>query len=214
MDKPLIRAATADDADFVAWTSQTAARSHVEKSWFDILLGGSESDSLEFARRLALTQVRSWWHYSWFLIAEVEGKPASALCRFRSGDGYPLSGDALREVVNSYPFSDAEQKAMWARGGYAFTCLMPSDDDCWTIENVATMPEYRGRGLTSLLIEHVLEEGRVQGCTEAQISFLIGNDRAERVYARAGFTFADEKRHPDHQAACGSPGMRKFKRRI
>ena len=214
MGKPFVRQATADDAEFVAWTSQTAARSHVEKGWFDIMLGWGGDECLEFVRRLSLTQTRSWWHYSWFLIAEVEGQPASALCRFKSGEGYPLSGQAIREVFRSYALSEEEQAAMWKRASYAFGCLMPSDDNCWTIENVATPPEYRGRGLTNLLIEHALEEGRMRGCSEAQISFLIGNDRAERVYARAGFTFADERRDPAHEAACGSPGMRKFKRHI
>ncbi len=214
MDKPLIRAATPEDAEFVAWTSQTASRSHVEKSWFDIALNRPEQECLEFLRRLAVAETRSWWHYSWFLIAEVDGAPASALCRFRAIDGYSLSGPAIMEVGRSCGWDDAEMNALWQRGSYAFTCIMPSDDNCWTIENVATRPEYRGRGLTGMLIAHALEDGRRQGYTEAQISFLIGNTPAEHAYTKAGFMFANEKRHPDFEAACGSPGMRRFTQKL
>jgi ribosomal protein S18 acetylase RimI-like enzyme len=214
MSEPLIRPATPGDAEFIAWTIQAAMRSHVKKGWFDIMLARPEAECLEFVRRLALAETPSWWHHSLFLIAEVDGKPASALCRFRAGDGYPLSERAMMEVVASYQWSEAELKAMWRRGAYAFTCIMPGDDNRWTIENVATLPEYRGRGLVGILIEHALEDGRRRGFTEAQITFLIGNDPAERAYTKAGFTFEAEKRHPDHEAACGSPGLRRFRREL
>jgi len=212
MTKPLIRPAQPQDAQFIAWATQAANRSHVEKGWFDIALDRPESDCLEFIRRLALTEVRSWWHYSLFLIAEVEGHAAAALCRFRAGDAFPLSVPAMTEVVRSYGWGDAELEAIWRRGMFAFTCIMPGGDDRWTIENVATRPEYRGQGLVDILIDRALEDGRLRGLRQAQISFLIGNVPAERAYARAGFRFADEKRHPDFEAACGSPGMRRFTR--
>jgi len=125
-----------------------------------------------------------------------------------------LSEKAMTEVVASYQWSEAELKAMWQRGAYAFTCILPGDDNRWTIENVATRPEFRGRGLVGILIEHALAEGRGRGFSEAQITFLIGNDPAQRAYAKAGFTFEAEKRHPDHEAACGSPGLRRFKRKL
>jgi ribosomal protein S18 acetylase RimI-like enzyme len=97
---------------------------------------------------------------------------------------------------------------------YTFTCIMESDNDLWTIENVATMPAHRGRGLARALLEDALAEGRARGFTRAQITFLIGNDTAERVYARAGFTFDDERRHPAFEAAVGAAGLRRFVREL
>jgi GNAT superfamily N-acetyltransferase len=66
------------------------------------------------------------------------------------------------------------------------------------------LPEYRRRGLTRVLLERALEEGQRNGARQAQIIFCIGNDAAERVYAKSGFKFRDEKRHPDFEAAAGS----------
>ena len=167
MSKPLIRNAEPRDAAFVAWTVQAADRSHLARGWFDITLDRSESECLEFLRRLALAQTRSWWHYSLFLIAEVDGVPASGLCRFRSGDGYPLSGPAMTEVAHSYGWGEGELGEMWRRASYVRSCIMPSSDDRWIIENVATRPEYRGRGLTGMLIERAVEDGRARGFNEA-----------------------------------------------
>jgi hypothetical protein len=75
-----IRPADPDDAPFLSWAMLTAARSHLPRGWFDIALKRTESECLAFLRALAVTQARSWWHYSRFHVAEVDGVPAAALC--------------------------------------------------------------------------------------------------------------------------------------
>ena len=77
-----------------------------------------------------------------------------------------------------------------------------------------TDPAHRGRGLAQALIAHALEVGRIAGFSQATIPFLIGNEAAERCYAKAGFVFAEEKRDPDFQALIGAPGFRRFVRKI
>jgi ribosomal protein S18 acetylase RimI-like enzyme len=208
------RLAQTSDATFLAWVILTAARSHRERGWFDIVLSRPQSECLEYLRRLTLTSTRSWWHYSRFRVAEVDGRATAALCAFRAGDGYPLSQAAMVEVARSLAWSDDEQDAMWSRGAYMFTCILESDDNLWTIENVATLPAHRGQGLAHALLDEALAEGRAKGFTRAQITFLIGNDPAERVYVGAGFTFDDERRHPDFEAAVGAPGLRRFVRAL
>lgn len=82
------------------------------------------------------------------------------------------------------------------------------------IEYVATDPAYRGRGLVQALIAHALDQGRAAGFRRATISFLIGNEPAERAYTKAGFAFAEEKRDPAFEAIIGAPGFRMFARAI
>jgi ribosomal protein S18 acetylase RimI-like enzyme len=209
-----IREARREDANFLAWAILTAARSHLPKGWFDIALGAPESECWRFLERLALTEAHSWWHYSRFKIAEDNGRPAATMCGFRASEGYPLSESAMTEVANTLAMSEAEQHAIWERSTYLFTCIMEPHDDFWTIENVATLPEYRGRGVAGHLLANLLNDGRARGFTQAQITFLIGNEAAERSYAKAGFHFDAEKRHPDFEAATGSPGLRRFVRDI
>jgi ribosomal protein S18 acetylase RimI-like enzyme len=209
-----IRRATREDAPFLAWVILAASRSHLDRGWFDIVLQLPERNCLEFLQRLCVCGPRSWWHYSYFLMAEHDGVPVAALCAFRAGDAYPLSAAAMAETANALSFGDTEQQAMWARGGYVFTCTFGDDDDLWTIENVATLPQYRGRGLTGRLLEHAVHEGIRSGATNAQITFLIGNEAAERAYAKAGFVLDGERRHRDFEAATGAPGLRRYVRRL
>jgi len=207
-----IRRAEPRDVEFLSWAILVASRSHRPRGWFDLVLERSDERCLAYLGRLATTTTRSWWHWSRFHVAEVDGEAVAALSAFRAGDGYPPSQAALVEAAQALGFAADELEAMWRRGAYLFTCVMEAGDDLWTIENVATLPAHRGHGVAGALIEHALVEGRTGGFSEEQITFLIGNDAAERAYAKAGFAFAGEKRHPDFAAAVGAPGLRRFVR--
>jgi len=210
----LIRPAKKEDTDFLAWAILAAGRSHLPKGWFDVVLDRPEASCLEYLRRLTLTPSRSWWHYSRFLVAEVEGAPVSALYAFRAGDAYPLSQQAMTEAAQDLGWGAAELHAMWQRGAYIFTCTLETDDNVWAVENIATLPTHRGRGLAPLLLERAVTEGRRNRARQAQITFFIGNDAAERAYAKAGFTLKDEKRDPNFEAATGAPGLRRYTREL
>jgi hypothetical protein len=64
------------------------------------------------------------------------------------------------------------------------------------------------------LIARGLAAGKAAGFKRASISFLIGNEPAERCYASAGFAFAEEKRDSAFEALVGAPGFRRFERAI
>jgi ribosomal protein S18 acetylase RimI-like enzyme len=210
----VIRPAEREDADFLAWVILTAARSQLDKGWFDIMLNRPESACLDYLRRLTLAPVQSWWHYSRFHVAELDGSPAAALCAFRGGEAYALSLPAMAKVASELGLGDAERHEMRRRGVYLSTCTLETEEDAWTIENVATLPRYRRRGLATSLIQHALAEGQRDGARRTQITFIIGNDAAERAYAKAGFRFDAEKRHPDFETATGVPGLRRYARKI
>jgi ribosomal protein S18 acetylase RimI-like enzyme len=107
-----------------------------------------------------------------------------------------------------------ELAAMWRRGGYPRSCWIQGDDSGWLIEHVAAQPSHRGRGLVRGLLDHALEAGKVHGFERASITFYIGNEAAERCYAKAGFLLAEEKRDPEFEALTGAPGFRRFERAI
>ncbi len=79
---------------------------------------------------------------------------------------------------------------------------------------MATRPEFRRRGLIDALVKEILERGRARGATVADIGVLIGNDRAQRAYEKAGFVVVGEKRHAEFEAAYGCPGVRALTRKI
>jgi GNAT superfamily N-acetyltransferase len=110
--------------------------------------------------------------------------------------------------------SEADLTAISSRGAYARPCWVQGGEEDWLIEHVASQPGHRGRGLMQALIARALDAGRAAGFSRASITFVIGNDAAERCYARAGFTFAEEKRHAGFEVLTGTPGFRRFARAI
>jgi translation initiation factor 4G len=211
-----VRSARREDAGFLAWAMLTAGRGHLERGWYDIAFDLPEDESLDVLSRLVLTTQPSWWRYDRFLVAEADGRPAAALSGFGASE-YEGSEAALEEAVADLGWSREDLAAVWARGSYVFSCTMSAEDDgteAWTIENVATLADFRGHGLAGQLIYAALDRGRRAGFQQAQISFLIGNAPAERAYAKAGFALAEERRHPDFQAAVGAPGLRRFRQTL
>ena len=208
-----IRHATPDDASFLGWVCVSAPCSHLERGWFETVLRRDEAFCLEFAALLTIAKARSWWHYSLFLIAEVGGVPAAALCGFGDESVYMASSDAMAEAADAMGIPKDEQAQFWPRGAYIISPAT-SEHGAWTIENVATKPEFRGRGILGRLIEADLSEARAAGFKRAQVSFFMGNEAAERAYTKAGFRFAEEKTAPDFEAITGVRGITRFARDI
>jgi len=209
----IIRPATPDDGAFLGWASVMASRSQLKRGWFEIVLQRDDAFCFEFAKYLTLAKAVSWWHWSLFLVAEVDGVVASAMCGFGTDSVYANSMAAMTEASEKMGIPKSEQEQFWPRGRFIVSPAT-SEDGAWTIENVATLPDYRGRGLVGNLMARELDVARQAGFKRAQISFFMGNDPAEAAYAKAGFTFAEEKTAPDFEAALGIPGVKRFARDI
>ena len=207
----ILRPATRDDAPFLGWACVAAARSQLERGWFEIVLQRDEAFCVEFATRLVLAKPRSWWHWSLFHVAEVDGKVVSAMCGFADESVYYVSRDAMAEAADGMNIPKSEQARYWPRGAFIVSAAT-GEDGAWTIENVATAPDYRGKGITLALLEAELDVARNAGSKRAQISVFVGNTRAEKTYMKAGFIFAEEKHAPDFEAALGVPGTRRYAR--
>jgi GNAT superfamily N-acetyltransferase len=209
--RPAIRPACESDADFLAWAILASRRGHVGRGWLDIALGLSETETLAFARRLTLTQTQSWWHASKFFVAEMDGIAAATLCALPASEAAASASNALQEVGAGMGLDMA---AIQQRGSYVSECWMPGDQEAWLIEHVATRPDQRGRGIALALLGHAVAAGKKNGRTKAQITFLIGNESAERSYLKAGFQFAEEKRGLKFEGLTGAPGLRRHEREI
>ena len=208
-----IRRGKADDSDFLARVMMLASRGHLQRGVWDLIAGGSEKNCLDYLRRLALAEPVSLCHCSSFIVAEHDGHAAAALCGFdpRAG-GWQVLGDAMQNVQREVGWTPAHEKASTARTAPVWQCTFDTLDGAWVIESVATLPEFRRRGLVDALMAEILEAGRAHGHSIAQLTILIRNVAAQRAYEKAGFRVRDEKHHRDFQAALGAPGFMRMVR--
>lgn len=200
---------------FVAWVILMAFRSHLERGLWDFFVDGSEAECLRFLEALAGTKTRHWEHYANFVVAEVDGKPVSALSGyFESECGGPALGQGVREAGQALGRSEEEDAAGWQRAGSIGHCAPEHAPGAWIVENVATLPEFRKQGLVDQLLGEILDKGRARGAAVAEVGVLIGNDPAQRAYEKAGFAVVDEKCHPEFEDVYKSPGIRLLRRTI
>ena len=210
-----IRPAGKEDIAFIAWVLLTAHRGHLERGMWDFMVDGDEQECLGFLQEFTSTSQLHWAHYSTFLVAEVDQNPASAL----SGYFDPQLGEetfvkGLFEVNRKIGRSKEDIKAGFKRYGSIVHVAPKHVNGTWVVENVATKPEFRRRGLVDKLLAEILEKGRDLGARTTDISVLIGNDFAQRAYEKNGFQVMGEKRHPDFERAYGSPGIRTLSRHL
>jgi len=209
-----IRPARQEDAAFLAWLILTAGRAHVTRGIWEVILGATGQKSLEFLSLLAVTTTPHLFHYTCYLIAEADGRPAAGLGGYDpTVCGYEALRRALPEVLKKLGHSAADPEAN-KRTGRVLSCIPEDAEGAWIIDSVATLPAYRRKGLVDRLLVAILEKGRRAGFKKAQISIYIGNQPAQRAYEKHGFKIADEKRHPDFEAEIGSPGMARMMKNL
>jgi translation initiation factor 4G len=209
-----IRPARQEDTAFLAWLILTAGRAHVTRGIWDVILDGTEQENLEFLRLLAATATPHLFHYSCYLIAEANGMPASGLGAYDPKVcGYDALYRAMPEVLKKLGLSGLDPEAQ-KRAERVLCCIPEDAEGAWIIDSVATLPAYRRKGLVDRLLAAILEKGRRAGFKKAQISIYIGNQPAQRAYEKHGFKIVDEKRHPDFEAAIGSPGMARMMKNL
>ena len=205
-----IRDATPSDVDFLAWVMLAASRSHLARGVWEYLNDHSEAETLDFLRRIAVTDTVHLFHHSLFVVAEVDGEPAAAMCAYDSAaQGFEAYGS---EFVTLAPelgirLDDPEyaRRGGIMMSGFVLDQVGPSGPRL-VIENVATVPQFRRRGLVDLLLRELVDRGRQRDYAAAQIGVFIGNEPARSAYIKAGFDVVAEQRSPGWDAEIGCPG--------
>lgn len=211
-----VRRANSSDAEFLAWVTFSASRSHLPRGLWELIIGADEAGCLDYLRRLTIAEPRSLYHYQSFLVAEVGGERASALCGFKPQEGgWEIVGEAMSNVQRDLGWTEADASASYQRVAPVWTSCMPPEAGAdFVIENVATKPEYRRRGLADILLDVITRDGSRRGCKLAQITTYLGNDAAVRAYEKADFKVLDEKRCTELERILGAPGFVRLTRQL
>ena len=202
-----LRSATEEDVPFVAWVMLAASRSHLPRGIWEYLYDLDEARALAYLERLAVTDTVHLFHHSLFVVAEVGGQPAAAMCGYDPAtQGFAQFGSALPEVAGAAGIALDDPELGRRTGVLMAGFVEPPVERAWIVENVATRPEFRRRGLVDALLAEVLDRGRAKGFDTGQIGVFIGNEPARRAYIKAGFDVVGEKRDAGWDTEIGCPG--------
>ena len=204
-----IRHAQPDDASFLAKAAIIAGRAHISKGIWEVILGGTEEECLDFLHHASVTTVPHLFHYSCYFIAEhAEAGPVGSLGGYDPKQlGYQALQRALHEVITKLNLPPQASQGAEERSSKILVCLPKEIEGAWVIDSVATLPQYRKRGIAETLLEHILHEGKERGYRVSQINMYIGNEPALNLYKKMGFEVIEEKREEYFERTIGSPGM-------
>ena len=204
-----IRDARPQDASFLAKSILIAGRAHVTRGIWEVILGGTEEETLLFLQFLSVTQIPHLFHYSCYLIAEENTfGPVGSLGGYDSNiAGYHALRQAIPEVARKLSLPAEVSNISEERAKKILTCLPEGIDGAWVIDSVATLPEHRRKGVSEKLLRTILEKGERQGHSKAQVNMYIGNEAALKLYRKLGFEIVEEILDEYFEKSIGSPGM-------
>ncbi|MCU0464418.1 MAG: GNAT family N-acetyltransferase [Anaerolineae bacterium] len=187
-----IRPATRADLPFVAWCNYEASSPAPNFCYWDPLLEGLNTDTMDFIRAVFEEDALAWGKVEDFWLIELDGQVVGGASGFvmETQDYRPFRLDRLPAVAARLGW-DAAALAQFS-AGYEAVWSDPHDPTIapsapWVVECVAVKPEVRGRGLAKRLVGAILEAGRERGYQQAAISVTLGNEAAQRVYEAVGF---------------------------
>jgi len=200
-------------APFIAWVILAAFRSHLPKGFWDFMRPGTDEQLLRYLEALTTTKAQHWTSLPLFIVAEVDGEPAAALSGyFDEEHGGTRLRDGMAEAdaaTGTVPDPEGIAQALTVLN------VMPDHvPGAWIIEDVATRPEFRRRGLIDALMQEIMERGRRRGATVSDISVFTGNDGAQKAYEKAGYVVVGEKTDAAFEAVYKSPGTRTLRRAL
>ena len=202
--EPIFRRARSEDATALAELIWIAGESS-SRSVYEVLFGGDRDSQRERLQRLILAQTRTHFSYCNFFVAEVHGIAVAGACGFNPrNSGKQNLLPALRETA----WTPSEIADAMERMGPVLTCAAEESPDAWVLEHVASLPRFRGRGLAREVVFRVIEEGFAAGFDRVELSVLVGNEVARKLYVNLGFRLEGRPRtDPRFEAVMGSPGM-------
>jgi ribosomal protein S18 acetylase RimI-like enzyme len=216
------RKATIADIPFLAKIDYEASLPPLNHCFWEDILQGTETGALQFIEAVFRADASNWGDVADFLILEEQGEPVAAAAGYTPNleDYCPLRLSGLDKIAQNLNWSKETASAfrdrylqLWG-GNLRPFFLTPQAP--WIIENVAVLPEARGRGLGKALLRALLEKGRSQQHSHAGIMIINGNDTARHTYESIGFkpyqTFHAE--YFSDQFNIEFPGVTKFGLRL
>ena len=117
------------------------------------------------------------YSYENTVVAEIDGKVAGAMCAYDGAD-YQRLKQPIVDVLGP---------------DCGFAKMKETEAGEFYLDSVGVLPEYRGRGIASRIIDAQCERAASLGHKVAGLIVDIDKPQVEALYSRLGFTYLDDK---------------------
>lgn len=144
---------------------------------------------------------RGFSSYHICTVAEVDGEVIGIAACHSGWDNSSIDRGNIANMWRYYSIRDF--LAVAQRGLRIATTMPPPDKDTDYISQVGVKEEFRGRGVGTALVRHLIGLARQKGRRKCALDVAVTNPEAQRLYERLGFRVVQENRwkyrqtHPD-----------------
>lgn len=193
-------------------------RAHTGTGIWDVAVGEDADPTRSLANVLGyacLHRPDCHFHYSHFIIGEVEGEAAAAGCAFvypafSATKSFPAISYAAQQVRG---MSVEDSTEMWGNISFLDDVFPDYDyNNTWMLESIFVSEKFRKCGIALQMINALFDMGREKQVKECLVVCAIGNKAAYRVYEKAGFECLGEGRSAAAEEALGSEGFHLFRK--
>lgn len=192
MDTLTFRPASTSDIPFIAECNYIATSPYPGFCYWDPLLNEISIDTKLFIKTAIENDAINWCRVEDCVIGEINSQSVCGASLFvmPEKEYRPLNLNNINNVYKALGFTPSQVAAFTATYEQVWRnpldeTLKPSGE--LTIECVAVIPEQRGKGYGTKLMEYLIEKGKIQKAQSIGISVTIGNITAEQLYIKAGF---------------------------
>ena len=171
----VFRPASADDSRFIAGMIDISSDGVALIEWTEDSQNAAGRTALDIGAEMESSKEGDYSYRNCW-IAEVSGQHAGMLL------GFPMAARKPDDIV-APPFDGSDVFAPYKYLEAA---------DTWYICGVAVLPEYRGLGIGTGLMQLAEEQAQVQGYDRVSLVVFEDNEAAVRLYRRLGYEVIDQ----------------------
>jgi hypothetical protein len=199
--KITIRKATEQDSDLVAWGMLKSSQAGKQKGVFHCVFETTDDQKvLELLKKLAVTQTKSFCHYTNFIVAEADGKPAGVLCGY---EPRIATHEIFTKALVELGFDESYEERV-----ASYLLVKPEiDKKTWMLDFMAVKKEFHEFSILKEMVQKSLLTARLKGYRKAQTMIEIGSVEAKMTYEKLGFRYVDEKQSDYYKEQFGRAGI-------
>lgn len=161
-----------------------------DKNLFDTFLDKKQNVAVKKLRKLIVSGGNSYGYEHVYIFEGHNGKIKGILVAFQGDEVKFL--DEARVFWDTMKFFDFLKLTLIKPVYDRITASYIEGNDLY-IGNLVVVPEYRGKGIGTEIIEYTFQLAREKNCKRVLLDVIFENDRAKNLYERMGFRVCCEK---------------------
>jgi ribosomal protein S18 acetylase RimI-like enzyme len=188
----IIRNATKDDIPFLAEIILLAETSGKELISYKEMFPFTKQELLKkFEKALDNEQLGHGLTYKTFVIAELKGKKGAAACGYIEGEFGSSNHLMTGALINAFGMSTVLEG--YEKNAKFKDVQINKTAGTLQIDSVATLPEFRGKGLFKQVFDKHCKMANAKNCNQLEIQVWAGNEAALSTYRKLGCELSAEK---------------------